>query len=54
MERGKSVVLVESKRVGYAASGRNGGFGLTGFQMEGAELIEAYVPPRRHAHATQR
>jgi len=36
---GKSVVLLESKRVGWAASGRNGGFVSPGF-AEGIDEIE--------------
>lgn len=38
-ERGKSVVLLESNRLGWAASGRNGGFVLSGFAAGEKEII---------------
>lgn len=43
IERGKRVVVVERGRIGWAASGRNGGFALPGYQIDGAELIERSV-----------
>jgi gamma-glutamylputrescine oxidase len=39
-ERGKKVVLVEDKRIGWSASGMNGGFAVAGFQVDGAELVD--------------
>lgn len=38
-ERGRSVVLVEARRVGFGASGRNGGFLNAGFALSGGALI---------------
>eukprot|EP00048_Salpingoeca_helianthica_P020118 m.4920 g.4920 ORF g.4920 m.4920 type:complete len:459 (-) comp4413_c0_seq1:21-1397(-) len=40
VERGKSVVVVERKRVGSEASGMNGGFAIPGFAVEGWDLVE--------------
>ena len=37
-ERGRSVVLLEAKRIGWGASGRNGGQVLAGWSGEGAML----------------
>ncbi len=39
VERGLSVVLLESKRIGYAASGRNGGFVAKGFARGYRDLV---------------
>lgn len=38
-ERGKSVILLESKRIGFAASGRNGGFVAKGFARGYRDLV---------------
>ncbi|MBX2824653.1 MAG: FAD-binding oxidoreductase [Gammaproteobacteria bacterium] len=38
--RGQSVVLLESRRVAWGASGRNGGMVLPGFAVELPELVE--------------
>ncbi len=32
-ERGKKVILIEDKRIGWSASGMNGGFAVAGFQV---------------------
>lgn len=37
-ERGKSVVLLEARRAGWGASGRNGGFVAQGFSLNAADL----------------
>lgn len=42
-ERGYSVVLLEAQRVGWGASGRNGGQALAGFGFTGQEAIEAQM-----------
>jgi gamma-glutamylputrescine oxidase len=39
-ERGYSVVLLEAQRVGWGASGRNGGQVIVGFGSDGEEAIE--------------
>lgn len=39
-ERGKRVVLLEARRVGWGASGRNGGFCLSGFAASPDALIK--------------
>lgn len=39
-ERGKTVVVLEAKRIGHAASGRNGGDAVIGFHTEVEELAE--------------
>jgi gamma-glutamylputrescine oxidase len=39
-ERGKSVAVVERKRVGSEASGMNGGMAIPGFAVEGWDLVE--------------
>ncbi|MEP3112963.1 FAD-binding oxidoreductase [Nisaea sp.] len=41
-ERGKNVVLLEAHRVGWGASGRNGGFVSSGYSL-GSDDIEAVV-----------
>lgn len=38
-ERGRSVILLEARRVGWGASGRNGGFVSAGFSLGLSELI---------------
>jgi gamma-glutamylputrescine oxidase len=40
-ERGRSVVLLEQHRVGWGASGRNGGFASPGFPSGAPALVEA-------------
>ncbi|MDX5594135.1 FAD-binding oxidoreductase [Pseudovibrio sp. SPO723] len=42
LKRGRSVVLLEAERIGWGASGRNGGFVSAGF-AEGMDAIEAAV-----------
>lgn len=44
-QRGFSVVLLESQRVAFGASGRNGGLLIGGFGTDGEEAIEAQLPP---------
>lgn len=39
-ERGHKVVLIEQKRVGWGASGRNGGFVSTGYAAGAGKMIE--------------
>jgi gamma-glutamylputrescine oxidase len=41
-ERGRSVVLLEAERVGWGASGRNGGQVNSGWRMGPADLIETF------------
>jgi len=48
-ERGKSVVLLESRQIGHGASGRNGGFALSGFALEEGPVIKKVGLP--HARA---
>src|SRR5574340_1497259 len=43
-ERGYSVALLEAQRVGWGASGRNGGQALVGFGFAGQEAIEVQLP----------
>lgn len=38
-QRGKSVILVEAKRIGWGASGRNGGFVAKGYACDHNELM---------------
>lgn len=40
VERGKKVVLLEGRSIGYGASGRNGGFVLAGFSSDESKLVE--------------
>ncbi len=40
-ERGRSVVLLEQNRIGWGASGRNGGFASPGFPAGAPALVEA-------------
>jgi len=40
-ERGVSVALVEARRIGWGASGRNGGFLSPGFACDTGSIIEA-------------
>jgi gamma-glutamylputrescine oxidase len=39
-ERGKNVALVEARRIGWGASGRNGGFLSPGFACDMSDIIE--------------
>ncbi len=39
-ERGKRVAVLESRRIGWGASGRNGGFVLSGYSAHGAQLVK--------------
>jgi gamma-glutamylputrescine oxidase len=43
-ERGFRVVLLEAQRVGWGASGRNGGQALVGFGSDGEQAIERQLP----------
>ncbi|MGH6719861.1 MAG: NAD(P)/FAD-dependent oxidoreductase, partial [Alphaproteobacteria bacterium] len=38
-ERGRDVALIEAKRIGFGASGRNGGFLNAGFALPGRRLV---------------
>lgn len=40
VQRGKSVVLLESRRIGFGASGRNGGFVIAGYGMGEKQLVK--------------
>ncbi|OFZ70437.1 MAG: hypothetical protein A2Z01_00125 [Betaproteobacteria bacterium RBG_16_58_11] len=42
-ERGYSVALLEAQRLGWGASGRNGGQALVGFGFAGQEAIEVQL-----------
>jgi len=44
LRAGKSVALLESKRVGWGASGRNGGFVINGFAGSTAEMVARLGP----------
>ena len=44
-ERGYSVVLLEAQRVGWGASGRNGGQAIVGFGSDGEGAIERQFSP---------
>jgi gamma-glutamylputrescine oxidase len=48
-ERGLSVVLLEGGRIGWGASGRNGGQMIPGLRKSAAELTRAYGPERASA-----
>lgn len=54
-ERGRSVALLEARRIGWGASGRNGGFVSDGYQ-EGVEHLQRLVGPHqaRVMHAMTR
>ena len=43
VERGYSVVVLEAKRLGWGASGRNGGQALVGFGFAGLDAIETQL-----------
>jgi gamma-glutamylputrescine oxidase len=45
-ERGYSVVLLEAQRIGWGASGRNGGQVIVGFGDDGECAIEKQFPPQ--------
>jgi gamma-glutamylputrescine oxidase len=44
-ERGYSVALLEAKRIGWGASGRNGGQVIVGMGADGEAAIESQLPP---------
>jgi gamma-glutamylputrescine oxidase len=44
-ERGYSVVLLEAQRIGWGASGRNGGQAIVGFGEDGERAIEKQFSP---------
>ncbi|HVY84921.1 MAG TPA: FAD-binding oxidoreductase [Caulobacterales bacterium] len=48
-ERGLSVVLLEAGKVGWGASGRNGGQMIPGLRKGAADLIASYGPERARA-----
>ena len=48
-ENGLSVVLLEGGKVGWGASGRNGGQMIPGLRKDAAELTRAYGPERASA-----
>ncbi len=48
-ERGVDTVLLEARRVGWGASGRNGGQFLTGQRLDPSEMEEAFGPDMSHA-----
>lgn len=39
-ERGKSVVVLEGRRIGFGASGRNGGFCIAGYSLTNDKLVK--------------
>jgi gamma-glutamylputrescine oxidase len=43
-ERGKKVVILESRRIAWNASGRNGGFAIPGLSVDPAEMIRQFGP----------
>ncbi len=48
-ERGWSVALLEGGRIGWGASGRNGGQMIPGLRKSASELVKAYGPERARA-----
>jgi gamma-glutamylputrescine oxidase len=48
-ERGLSVILLEGGRIGWGASGRNGGQMIPGLRKGAAELVKAYGKERARA-----
>jgi gamma-glutamylputrescine oxidase len=40
LERGRKALLIESRRIGFGASGRNGGFLGAGYALRGQALVE--------------
>ena len=48
-ERGLSVVLLEGGKIGWGASGRNGGQMIPGLRKGAAELVQAYGRERAKA-----
>lgn len=46
VERGYSVALLEAGRIGWGASGRNGGQAIPGWRKGAVELIERFGAPR--------
>jgi glycine/D-amino acid oxidase-like deaminating enzyme len=50
LERGvKDVVVLEAERVGFGASGRNGGFVFGGYSLDNADLLAQLGPERARA-----
>src|SRR5207253_9158830 len=50
IERGvRDVVVLDAKRVGFGASGRNGGFVFGGYSLDGADLLAQLGPARARA-----
>jgi gamma-glutamylputrescine oxidase len=50
VERGqRDVVLLEAERVGFGASGRNGGFVFGGYSLDNADLLAQLGPQRARA-----
>lgn len=45
-ERGYAVALLEAQKVGWGASGRNGGQAIVGFGFSGEEAIETQLSPQ--------
>src|SRR3546814_11097167 len=45
-ERGRRVVVLEAHRVGWGASGRNGGFVSAGFALGPSDLLAKVGKPR--------
>ena len=50
-DRGMSVVLLEAQRIGWGASGRNGGQVIVGFGADGECAIEKQLPPEEARRA---
>ena len=45
VERGmRDIVILEAERIGFGASGRNGGFVFGGYSLECADLLQALGP----------
>ncbi|HZX83014.1 MAG TPA: FAD-binding oxidoreductase [Reyranella sp.] len=54
-ERGRSVALIEANRIGWGASGRNGGFASEGFPIGYRDLTDRFgLAKARKIHAVAR